>query len=127
MVGRHEPGAGLHHGDRHPEPSEDLAQLHARRPAPEDEQALRQVAGAVASLLVQMRMDSMPGMGGTLVCRADRDDDVRGRQLLGRVGVPDAHPAGPADRGGPAIDRGTGILEGAHVAAVIGVVQVDSG
>ena len=120
MVGRGESRPGLDDRRRHPEPGIDLGELAAGRAATQDHQALRQFSG-------QRRLAVGPGRDlvetldrRPLRNRADRDDHVRGVQLVRDTVVADRDHAATRDRADPAVDDGSGTGQGPDVRGVVG-------
>ncbi len=126
MVGRGEPRPRLDDRGRDAEPGVDLGQLAARRAAPQDQQAGRQLPGQ-SRIAVRPDRDGFDALERRdLRVRADRDDDVAGRQLVGGAVVADRHSAGCPDRRLTAVDDGAGLGERLDVSRIVGFPGVGS-
>ena len=121
VVGRDQPGAGLDDRGRHPEAGVDLGQLDSGRAAAQDEEAGRQLPGP-GRIPVRPGPDALDPLDRRdLRDRADRQEDVARFELVARVVVADLDPARTGQPAGAPEHGRPGLLEAAHVPAVVGI------
>ena len=122
MLGRHQAVAGLDDRDRDAEADVDLRQLAAGRPAAQDDEALRQLAGE-GRLAVRPHPDAVEArQGWDLRGRADRDHDLPSVDLVDLGVVADLDMSAARDPGGAPIAGRAGLLQAVDMRRVVGLL-----